>query len=169
LAQQFGKEQGEIIMKDEQLDQVVKIEPVRKQLKVGLSAERAFELFTAGIGKWWPLATHSVGHEQAETCFFEGWVGGRIVEVLRDGSQSEWGRVVAWEPFHKIVFHWYPGLEPDTAQEVTVTFSEIPGGSLVELVHVGWESLGDEGLAKRNGYDSGWDYVLAKYIVSANS
>ena len=34
----------------------VKIEPVRKQLRVGLSVEQAFELFTAGIGKWWPLA-----------------------------------------------------------------------------------------------------------------
>jgi len=156
-------------MNDEQFVQAVKIEPVRKQLKVGLSVERAFALFTAGIGTWWPLATHSVGHEQAETCYFEGWVGGRIVEVLEDGSQSEWGKVLTWEPFHRIVFQWYPGREPDTAQEVTVTFSEIPGGSLVELVHVGWETLGQAGLAQRNGYDTGWDYVLAKFIIAANS
>ena len=156
-------------MNDEQLVQAVKIEPVRKQLKVGLSVERAFDLLTAGIGTWWPLATHSVGHEQAETCYFEGWVGGRIVEVLEDGSQSEWGKVLAWEPFRRIVFQWYPGREPDTAQEVTVTFSEIPGGSLVELVHVGWEILGDEGVAKRNSYDTGWDYVLAKFIIAGNS
>lgn len=156
-------------MNNEQLVQSVKIEPVRKQLQVSLSVERAFELFTAGIGSWWPLVTHSVGEDQAETCFFEGWVGGRIVEVLKDGSQAEWGKVVAWEPFHKVVFQWYPGREPDTAQEVTVTFSEIPGGSLVELVHTGWETLGQEGLAKRNGYVTGWDYVLAKYIIAANT
>lgn len=156
-------------MNDEQFVQAVKIEPVRKQLKVGLAVERAFELFTAGIGTWWPLATHSVGHEQAETCYFEGWVGGRIVEVLEDGSQSEWGKVLTWEPFHRIVFQWYPGREPDTAQEVTVTFSEIPGGTLVELVHVGWETLGQAGLVQRNGYDTGWDYVLAKFIIAANS
>jgi len=155
-------------MNDEQLVQSVKIEPVRKQLKVGLSVERAFELFTTGIGKWWPLLTHSVGEERAETCFFEGWVGGRIVEVLKDGSQSEWGKVLAWEPFHQVIFQWYPGREPDTAQEVMVTFSEIPGGSLVELIHTGWESLGGEALAKRNGYEKGWDYVLAKYIIAAN-
>lgn len=147
--------------------QSVRIEPLRKQLKVRLPVEAAFRLFTEGIGKWWPLATHSVGENQAETCFFEGWEGGRIVEVLKDGSQSEWGKVVAWEPYHKVVFHWYPGREPDTAQEVTVTFHEISNGTEVELVHSGWESLGDSAQTGRAGYDSGWDYVLAKYIVEA--
>lgn len=152
---------------NEELVQSVKIEPVRKQLKVKLPVEKAFELFTAGIGAWWPMATHSVGEEQAETCFFEGWVGGRIMEVLKDGSQSEWGKVIAWEPSHSVRFYWYPGRTPDTAQEVTVTFSEIPNGTLVELVHVGWETLGEDALARRNGYDTGWDYVLAKYIIKA--
>lgn len=156
-------------MSEEHLVQAVRIEPVRKQLKVSLPLEKAFELFTAGIGKWWPLATHSVGEEQAETCFFEGWVGGRIVEVLRDGSQSEWGRVLVWEPFYKVSFHWYPGRTPDTAQEVTVTFSESSGGTLVELVHTGWESLGTAAQARRDGYETGWEFVLAKYIIEAAS
>ena len=156
-------------MKEDQLVQEVKIEPVRKQLKVGLSVEQAFELFTAGIGKWWPLLTHSVGEELAATCLFEGWIGGRIVEVLKDGSQSEWGRVLSWEPFHKVSFSWYPGRDPDTGQEVIVTFREIPGGTLVELVHVGWESLGAVAQARRDGYDTGWDFVLAKYIVEATN
>ena len=154
-------------MNEQPLVEPVKIEPVRTQLKVRLPMQQAFELFTAGIGTWWPLATHSVGEEQAETCFFEGWVGGRIVEVLKDGSQSEWGRVLVWEPFHKISFSWYPGRTPDTSQEVTVTFSEIPGGSLVELVHVGWETLGALAQARRDGYVTGWDLVLEKYVIEA--
>jgi hypothetical protein len=156
-------------MNDDQLVHTVRIEPLRKQLKVSLPVQKAFELFTAGMGTWWPLPTHSVGEQQAETCFLEGWVGGRIVEVLKDGTQSEWGRVLAWEPFHMVSFHWYPGRTADTAQEVTVTFSEIPGGSLVELVHTGWENLGPEAQARREGYDSGWDFVLAKYIIAAAS
>ncbi len=156
-------------MNDRQLVETVRIEPLRKQLKVSLPVQKAFELFTDGMGTWWPLPTHSVGEQQAETCFFEGWVGGRIVEVLKDGTQSEWGRVLAWEPFHRVSFHWYPGRTPDTAQEVTVIFSEIPGGSLVELVHTGWETLGPEAQARRDGYDTGWDFVLAKYIIAAAS
>lgn len=147
--------------------QSVRIEPVRKQLKVNLPVEAAFRLFTEGIGRWWPIGTHSVGEDQAEACFMEGWEGGRIVEVLKDGSQSEWGKVLVWDPFQKVIFSWYPGREPDTAQEVTVTFSEIPSGTQVELVHVGWETLGDKAEASREGYDSGWDFVLAKYIVEA--
>lgn len=154
-------------MNEQMFAQPVKIEPLRKELKISLPTQPAFELFTAGIGKWWPLLTHSVGEEQAETCFFEGWVGGRIVEVLKDGSQSEWGRVTLWEPFHKVSFYWYPGRTSDTAQEVMVTFSEIPAGTLVELVHTGWETLGAVAQVRRDGYDTGWDYVLAKYVSEA--
>jgi hypothetical protein len=148
--------------------QPVTIEPVRKQLKVGLSPEAAFRLFTEGIDKWWPLRTHSVGEDQAESCYFEGRVGGRIVEVLKDGSQSEWGRVLVWEPYKRVRFSWYPGRTPETAQEVTVTFVEREGGgTLVELVHTGWETLGERAQSGWAGYDVGWDFVLAKYIVRA--
>ena len=61
----------------------------------------------------------------------------------------------------RITFQWYPGRAPDTAQEVTVTFSERPGGALVELVHTGWEKFGDQTQAQRDNYDTGWDYVWA--------
>lgn len=150
-------------------EQETRVEPLRKQLMVDLEVETAFKLFTEGMGRWWPLMTHSVGEEQAETCFLEGWVDGRIVEVLKDGSQSEWGRVLTWEPYRLVSFQWYPGREPDTVQEVTVTFSEIPTGTLVELVHVGWETLGDKAQATRDGYDTGWDYVLAKYAAQTSN
>ena len=154
-------------MNDSHWTRTVRIEPLRKQLKVSLPVQQAFELFTAGIGTWWPLPTHSVGGEQAETCFVEGWVGGRIVEVLKDGTESEWGRVLLWEPFHRVSFYWYPGRTPDTAQEVTVTFSEVPDGTVVELINTGWETLGPEAQATRNGYDTGWDFVLAQYTIAA--
>ena len=148
-------------------NQAIKVEPVQKQIKVRLQREAAFKLFTEGIGTWWPLAIHSVGEELAETCFFEGQVGGRIYEVKSDGSQAEWGKVLAWEPGEEGVFQWYPGRTPETAQEVTVRFSEIPAGTLVELVQTGWETLGAEAPASRDGYDIGWDFVLANYVIAA--
>jgi uncharacterized protein YndB with AHSA1/START domain len=154
-------------MSERQSGQAGTLEPVRKQVEVGLPLEAAFQLFTEGIGRWWPLATHSVGQEQAETCFFEGRVGGRIVEVKKDGSRAEWGRVVAWEPPHRITFQWYPGRSPDTAQEVTVTFSEGRGGTLVTLVHTGWERLGAQAQAQWDNYNTGWDHVLGNYISLA--
>ena len=149
--------------------QVIKIKPVEKQIKVSLNQEAAFRLFTEGINKWWPLATHSVGEEQAVTCVFEGHVGGRIYETMKDGSQAEWGKVLVWEPFGKVAFTWYPSRKPDTAQEVTVEFNEIPGGTRVDLVHTGWEILGDKAQSGMVGYDFGWDIVLANYIITASS
>jgi hypothetical protein len=41
------------------------------------------------------------------------------------------------------------------------------GGALVELVHTGWETLGEQAGSGRAGYDLGWDFVLARYIVCA--
>lgn len=148
--------------------QETRIEPLRKELKVGLSQEQSFRLFTEGIHKWWPLPTHSVGEEQAQSCYFEGWVGGRIMEVLKDGSEAEWGKVLVWQPYELVRFHWYPGRTPDTAQQVTVKFSPLKdGGTRVELIHVGWETLGVRAREARAGYDTGWDFVLAKYVVCA--
>lgn len=145
------------------------IEPVRKKLEVKLPAEDAFRLFTEGINKWWPLVTHSVWGEGAESCYFEGWVGGRIVEVSKHGEESEWGKVLVWEPYTRVSFQWYPDRTPETAQEVTVMFTETASGSRLELIHTGWETLGAQALEKRNGYVTGWDFVLGKYLDVADS
>ena len=141
------------------------LSPVKKSVAVGLPVEAAFRLFTEGIDQWWPLATHSVGGEDAEAVYLEGLVGGRIYEVLKDHSQSEWGRVLAWEPPERLVFSWYPGRTPSTAQEVEVTFSPEAGGTRIELIHRGWELLGGRAQAMRNAYDSGWVEVLGKYAA----
>ena len=140
------------------------LSPVKKSVAVGLPVEAAFRLFTEGIRQWWPLATHSVGGEDVESVSLEGLVGGRVYEVLKDHSQSEWGRVLAWEPPQRLVFSWYPGRTPSTAQEVEVTFSPEAGGTRVELTHHGWEVLGERAQEMRDGYDSGWVVVLSKYV-----
>ena len=150
-------------------NQVMTFEPVKKQVRVSLQMEAAFKLFTEGMSKWWPLLTHSVNDDQTETCVFEGQVGGRIYEIAKDGSQAEWGKVLAWEPFEKVVFQWFPGRTSETAQEVTVTFSEISTGTLVDLVQTGWEILGENAQSSREGYEIGWDFVLANYILKAKS
>ena len=148
-------------------NQVMTFEPVKKQVRVSLQMEDAFKLFTEGMGKWWPLPTHSVNDDQTETCVFERQAGGRIYEIAKDGSQAEWGKVLAWDPFEKVVFQWYPGRTSETAQEVTVTFSEISTGTLVDLVHTGWDVLGETAESSREGYEIGWDFVLANYILGA--
>jgi hypothetical protein len=143
--------------------------PIRKSIEVNLPVENAFDLFTDGYTTWWPLKTHSVGEEQAQSCTFESWLGGRIYETTKDGVQYEWGRVLAWDPPRSFTISWYPGRDAGTMQEVEITFSAVPRGTRVELVHRGWERLGELSSKIRAGYETGWDVVLGKYIERAGA
>jgi hypothetical protein len=67
------------------------IEPVRKTVTVPAAPPRAFELFTRHIHEWWPLATHSVGAEQAAGVTFGGGPGGQIVETWRTAPRRSGG------------------------------------------------------------------------------
>lgn len=141
--------------------------PVRKSIRVSLPVEEAFRLFTDGINSWWPVKTHSIGEGRVVSCSMEGRAGGRIYETLDDGSQADWGTVVRWDPPASLAFTWHPGRSADTAQQVTVSFEAVAGGTRLDLVHRGWELLGERAQELRESYDSGWDYVLGKYLAQS--
>ena len=138
--------------------------PVEKTLHLPLSVEDAFKLFTQGLSTWWPLETHSIGEDQAVSCHIEEHEGGRIYQTNRDGSQSPWGLVLAWEPPNRMVMSWHPGKDVNLATQVEVRFTAEGQGSRLELVHSGWEVLGENAKKTRAGYNSGWDMVLGRYI-----
>ena len=137
--------------------------PVRLSVSVDAPIERAFEVFTKDLRKWWPVDTHSIDPERASHALMECRPGGRIVEVGKDGSETRWGNVLTWEPPTRVVFSWNPSLEarPDTKVEVTFT-PEPAGGTRVVLEHRGWERL-EEGAELRANYDTGWIPVLDRY------
>jgi uncharacterized protein YndB with AHSA1/START domain len=145
-----------------------RLSPLRKTVVVALEPSRAFELFTAQVAQWWPLATHSVGLDDAVLVTFPSEVGGSIIETMRDGSTSVWGTVTAWDPPVAVCFTWHAGQPESSAGDIEVRF--IPdgsGGTVVELTHSGWDRRPD-GAAARLGYDSGWDIVMGAYGSSAN-
>jgi uncharacterized protein YndB with AHSA1/START domain len=144
------------------------IEPVVKEVTVPLPIERAWRLFTADAASWWPLATHSVGGDDAVACAFEPHVGGRLFETARDGTQHTWGTLLAWEPPTRFAMTWHPGRTPSTEQHLEVTFAATPAGTVVRLVHTGWERLGTGGQAERDSYGRGWDYVLGFFVKAAS-
>lgn len=136
------------------------IAPLVKEVLVPLGPERAFELFTARIAEWWPLRTHSVAGELAALCAFEPHVGGRLYERAADGTESTWGTVLEWRPPTHLAVTWHPGRTPATEQQLRVSFVARGSGTVVRLVHTGWERLGAIGSTERDDYDTGWDYVL---------
>ena len=135
--------------------------PIRMSLVVPLPVAEAFDLFTAEIGSWWPMETHSVGREAAQTCRFEGGEGGVLVEIGDDGSRHVWGTVLVWEPPARVRLTWHPGREPDSAQDLEVRFVAEGGATRVELVHGGWERLGPAADLARERYAGGWQHVFA--------
>lgn len=144
------------------------IDPIRKTMHVPLDPARAFEVFTAEMGAWWPLATHSVGQADATGVTFEAGPEGRIIEQLADGTTSMWGTVIEWEPPHRLRFTWHPGTPTAEATEVEVRFSGQGTGTIVELVHSEWERRPD-GADARSRYDSGWEPVFRRYLARATA
>jgi len=138
-----------------------------KSVVVAAGVERAFTLFTARMGDWWPLITHSVGGEEATAVAMDCCAGGEIIESLADGTTTVWGRVTGWEPPRRVAFTWHPGTPVEEATHVDVSFAEHDGGTLVTLVHSGWAARPD-GERARVGYDSGWEVVLAPLVRLAS-
>jgi uncharacterized protein YndB with AHSA1/START domain len=138
------------------------IAPIVRSVVVACSQERAFRVFTEGIATWWPLERYSIGDDRAEIVMIEPRVGGRILETIRGGEQAEWGSVLAWEPFDRLLIEWRVRPEnPPT--EVEVRFTTEGDGTRVELEHRRWERFGEKAAEARSGYESGWQGLLALY------
>jgi hypothetical protein len=140
------------------------IAPVVKRLTVDLAQADAFELFTAGLSRWWPLATHSCAGAAADSVAIEPCAGGEVIERARDGSTARWGTVLVWDPPARFAMTWHPGSPPEQATRVDVAFNALDERRcVVELVHGGWEARGAEAETVRARYDGGWVAVLDRF------
>jgi uncharacterized protein YndB with AHSA1/START domain len=140
---------------------------IRKSVTVRVPVETAFRVFTAELGRWWPLASKSVSMDQAETVVVESGVGGRVYERSRSGKEHLWGQVLEWEPPSRFAFSWHPGRATETAQEVDVRFTAEGEATRVDLEHRGWEALVGPGGEIPDHFDTGWDEALASYVANA--
>lgn len=155
--------------------QRIKPAPIRKTMRVRASRERAFEVFTQ-MGGWW-LKTHSVlgqanGTAQADVVI-EPRTGGRWYEVGEDGSQYDWGRVLAWEPPARLVLAWQLNgqfaYDKDFETTVEVTFAEDGEFTEVRFEHRDLERFGEGAAEQRDGMDAGWGQLLAGYEAAVGA
>src|SRR3954453_2269050 len=79
--------------------------PIRKTIEVNAPIERAFRLFTERFDQIKPREHNMLGVDIAES-IFEPKVGGRLYDRGVDGSECQWGRVLAYEPPARILFSW---------------------------------------------------------------
>ena len=141
--------------------------PIRREVLVDADPQTAFEVFTARIGQWWPLAELSVYGAGATVAFD----GGQIVERGPDGATSLWGTVTRWEPPGALAFSWHPGHGPERASYVSITFAAADDQTLVTVEHTGWEIFADPAAARAE-YNQGWPMVLdcyREYVVTVEA
>jgi uncharacterized protein YndB with AHSA1/START domain len=154
------------------MSRTIAIAPVKKSIVVKSSQARAFEVFTAGIDRWWPKSHHIGAAPLIATCI-EPFQGGRWYTKHEDGSEAVVGRMLSWEPPNRLVFTWEINAawksDPAVASEVEVNFfAEAPNVTRVELEHRNFEPLGEEGGRKlRADVDGGWSGILELFAKAA--
>jgi uncharacterized protein YndB with AHSA1/START domain len=137
---------------------------IRKRIDVKAPVTKAFAVFAARMGEWWHKE-HSLaqGIKQVDV-IIEPRSGGRWYEVGDDGSEHEWGKVIAYEPPLRLVLAWQLTREfeydPDFETTVEVRFEETAHGTRVHFEHRDLERMGEGSVELFESMDGGWAMLL---------
>ena len=138
----------------------VTIAPVRKSIRVNASQAHAFDVFTSGLGRWWPL-DHGIGKTPRKAAVMETRVGGHWYELAEDGTRTNVGKVInsRWQP------------DTTVSSEVEVRFiADGANATRVELEHRKFEQMGAEpGESMRKDVDRGWPGLLETFKQRAEA
>jgi len=147
---------------------------INGEVTVAVPIERAFEVFTASFGSWWPASYHIGGAEMADA-IVEPRAGGRWYERGVDGTECDWGKVLAWEPPYRVLLTWQINGEwqfdpdPEHASEVEVRFTaDGPDQTTVVLEHRYIDRLvkGQDIYGAIHG-GGGWKAILETFAAQA--
>jgi uncharacterized protein YndB with AHSA1/START domain len=150
---------------------------VRTAVVVEAPIERAFSVFTAEMGSWWPPDHHIMEAQLAEMVF-EPREGGYVYDRGVDGSECRWARVLVYEPPNRLVISWDINLQwqletdPEKTSEVEVRFvAEASDRTRVELEHRNLERHGEgwEQMRAAVGSPDGWDIGLKRFADAARA
>jgi hypothetical protein len=144
------------------------IAPVIKRFLVAVEPAVAFSIYVSHMSDWWPMASHSVGHDAAGKLRIDERAGGLIREVTQSGEEHLWGTITAFAPPLLFAHSWHPGNTAGLATMVNVTFEPDSGGSRLVLLHSGWEARGANASLIRKQYDHGWSFVLSCFTRYVN-
>lgn len=119
-------------------------------LRVKATPERAFDVFTRDIGRWWqPDPLFRITPRGDGTLIF---ADGRLVCRSADGETFDIGSVTAWERGSRLAFDWRQATFPQGMKtRVEVTFEPVDDETRVTLRHFGWTALPRE-QAARHGF-----------------
>jgi uncharacterized protein YndB with AHSA1/START domain len=144
---------------------VTSILSVRRSIQIAAPPARVWEEFASfdRMNRWWGVMVGApeAGKPNGQRLIaYEPRVAGHIeMEVMLDGAPLRYGgSIVVFEPGRELTFEndWIPNqgwLQPTW---ITLRLSPVLGGTLVELIHHGFERTGTHGADEHEGYESGW-------------
>ena len=138
---------------------------VRRSIHIAAMPERVWQEFTTfeRMNAWWGvlIGRPDGGSPNGQRLItYEPRVGGRIeMEVDMEGVPARYGgAITVFDDARELTFEndWIPNqgwLQPTL---ITVRLSPQLGGTLVELMHHGFERTGPDGAEQHAGYEGGW-------------
>jgi len=156
------------------VNRTISIVPVRKTVVVEATPGRAFDVFTAGIDRWWPKSM-GIGAAPIRESIIEPFAGGRWYTKFEDGTEAVIGHVLVWQPGEcfavswEISADWKPDSRAAFASELEVRFLvDTAARTRVELEHRNFERMGAvPGETMRKGVDGGWPAILELFAKEA--
>ena len=145
------------------------IAPVVRTTEVKADPERAFQLFTQDMGRWWPQRM-TIAKKPTVNVVIEPREGGRWYEEDADGGQTPWGKVLVWAPPERLLLAWQINAQfaydPQLVTELELTF--LPrkgGGTSVRLEHRNLERLGVDAPRVAEQLRGGWPGIVDNYTT----
>jgi uncharacterized protein YndB with AHSA1/START domain len=132
---------------------------VRRSIHIAAPPERVWqELETRErFARWWGVNTDVL---KTEVVRWEPRVGGWFENRgTHSGTPINFkGQVVAVDPPREITFEWMGAPERGWTAPTLITIRLTPhdDGTVVEILHHGWERLSDAGRALHRAFESGW-------------
>lgn len=139
---------------------------VRRSVTVEADQHRAFGFFVGRMNAWW-TSTHRLGAAPFVDLVVEPREGGRWFERDAGGHECEWGRVLVWAPYERLVLDWQIDADwrhdPGLHTEVEVRFVVVDDSTTrVELEHRGLQAYGEhvDDVRAQLGSTGGWQGLL---------
>jgi uncharacterized protein YndB with AHSA1/START domain len=144
--------------------------PVRCTYEFQTEPDVVYNMFTARLGDWWPLA-YTFSGAQCASAEIEPKHGGEWYERTRQGERLSWGKVKHIEPGRRFILEFAigPDRKPapsERSSTVEISFEGLPhgGGTLVAVEHRDFDRHGEAGaqMCENMGSPQGWPLILAE-------
>jgi len=148
---------------------------VRRSIHVRAAPARVWKEFENfdRMQQWWGAVTgpHEAGSGNGQKLMvYDAREGGRIeMEVLFQGKPLRYGGpIVAFEPGRELTFEsdWIPNQGWAVPTYITIRLRDSLGGTLVEILHHGFERTGKNWRDEHAAYEGGWGMTQLKALQS---